>query len=156
MKLGIMADSHDRLTMMDRALSLFAAEKVDLVVHAGDIVAPFAAEKLAAAPYPVKAVFGNNDGEYPGLSRILVDIDREPRRFEIDGVRFLLVHDIKLLDPDINDTDVVIHGHTHSASAETENGRLVINPGETCAYVTGRSTVAFLDTDDLSYRIVDL
>ena len=58
MKLGVMADSHDHVPKIRQAVDLFRRRQVDLVVHAGDFVAPFAVAPLAELPYRVVAVFG--------------------------------------------------------------------------------------------------
>ncbi|CVK32888.1 putative enzyme [Methanoculleus bourgensis] len=42
--------------------------------------------------------------------------------------------------------DVVVHGHTHQVGVRKLGGTLVVNPGETCGYLTGRPTIAVLDT----------
>lgn len=46
MRIGAMADTHDNLPMIRRAVEAFNAEQVELVIHAGDIVAPFALRPL--------------------------------------------------------------------------------------------------------------
>jgi len=33
---------------------------------------------------------------------------------------------------------------------------MVVNPGETCGYLTGNQTVVLVDPDDLSYRAIYL
>ncbi|RLI45996.1 YfcE family phosphodiesterase, partial [Candidatus Bathyarchaeota archaeon] len=43
MLIGIMADTHDRLPLLDKAVKRLNEEKVKLVLHAGDYVAPFVA-----------------------------------------------------------------------------------------------------------------
>ena len=41
--LGIISDSHDNLPKIDAAVAKLNASRVDLVLHAGDYCAPFAA-----------------------------------------------------------------------------------------------------------------
>jgi hypothetical protein len=33
---------------------------------------------------------------------------------------------------------------------------LVINPGETCGYLSGNETVVLMDSDDLNYQVIFL
>ena len=47
MLIGVIADTHDRLPAIDAALAVFRARNVDAVIHPGDIIAPFAARRLA-------------------------------------------------------------------------------------------------------------
>jgi hypothetical protein len=74
---------------------LFNGAGCDLVIHAGDFVAPFTAEELRDLRAPVKAVFGNCDGEKAGLVRAfqgLGEIVDGPLRFSHAGLRFAVVH----------------------------------------------------------------
>jgi len=57
--IGLMSDSHDNLIAINKAISLFNQVDCSLVIHAGDIIAPFAARELRKLKCPVKAVFGN-------------------------------------------------------------------------------------------------
>ncbi|KUK61823.1 MAG: Phosphodiesterase [Methanoculleus marisnigri] len=52
--------------------------------------------------------------------------------------------------------DIVVHGHTHQAEVRTPGPTLVVNPGETCGYLTGRPTVAVLDTVSRNVELIDL
>ena len=76
--IGILSDSHDNLPMIGRAVRVFNDAGCDLVIHAGDIVAPFAARALAGLRAPIKAVFGNCDGERKGLEEALSGLGAHP------------------------------------------------------------------------------
>jgi putative phosphoesterase len=52
--------------------------------------------------------------------------------------------------------DAVIHGHTHSPSITRRGKTLAINPGEVCGYLTGKPTIAILDTAKNEAKIIDL
>ena len=41
MKIGVFSDSHDNVPMVKKAVELFNNEGVELVIHAGDFIAPF-------------------------------------------------------------------------------------------------------------------
>ena len=51
--------------------------------------------------------------------------------------------------------DVIIYGHTHQVDIRADK-TLVINPGETGGWTTGRSTVVVLDLNDMNTELVDL
>ena len=74
MLVGVIADTHDRLPMIDRALELFAGRKVEAVIHPGDLIAPFAARCLLGYKGPLHVTYGNNDGERAGLKEVLPQI----------------------------------------------------------------------------------
>lgn len=148
--IGILSDSHDNLPMIGRAVRVFNDAGCDLVIHAGDIVAPFAARALAGLRAPIKAVFGNCDGEIEGLTEALAtlgEIQKPPFRFEHGGLRILLVHSSAGLAPLLaaDTVDVVVCGHTHRAEVRRKGSTLLINPGEACGWVNNRATVCLLD-----------
>jgi putative phosphoesterase len=51
------------------------------------------------------------------------------------------------------DVDAVLYGHTHEFVVEKINGKLLLNPGEVCGYLTNKSTYALLDIDSLKAEI---
>ena len=157
---GIMADSHDNKNAVLAAVRLFNDRQIGLLLHAGDYIAPFNAGWMAELEVPMIGVFGNNDGEKFGLRTMFEDrgpIHRAPYRFDHEGKRFLLLH-----EPDEVDAlamsgayDVIVYGHTHAVDVR-EGATLVVNPGETGGWTTGRSTAAILNTDTMAIEIVDL
>jgi putative phosphoesterase len=52
--------------------------------------------------------------------------------------------------------DVVVHGHTHNAEVYRKGKTLVVNPGEVCGYLSGKSTVTIFDTIKCEARILEL
>ena len=159
--IGIMSDSHDHLEAIKMAVEVFNQAGVDLVVHAGDLIAPFTAPEFAKLQAPLEAIFGNNDGEKQGLrtaySEITVLADFKEIKF--NGRKIALIHGTE--EPLVEALtrsgkyDLVIRGHTHRMEI-TEGPTMVINPGETCGYLSGEKTVILLDTADLSYQKVFL
>jgi putative phosphoesterase len=161
MIVGIMSDSHDNLPAVKKAVRFFQEMKCRLVIHAGDFVAPFAARELGLLGCPVKSVFGNCDGEKRGLEKALHpfgEIKEAPFVFSHSGREILLVHvpfSIKKHSA-TRQYDVIIFGHTHKPKVEKKDGSLLINPGETGGWVSGKTTVAVLDTEIGEAEIVAL
>jgi putative phosphoesterase len=159
--IGVLSDSHDNLHATRKAVAVFNDAGCRLVVHAGDFVAPFTAIELRGLACPVRAVFGNCDGERSGLSKAfegLGEIRDAPLSFLCEGLRFLVVH----LDGDVDRfldseaPDVVVYGHTHVPLVERRGPTLLINPGETGGWLRGRSTVALFDPRAKTAEIVSL
>ena len=67
MKIGIIADTHDNLIKIRRAVEIFNSHSVDFVIHCGDFIAPFALNPFDDLRCEWVGVFGNNDGEKKGL-----------------------------------------------------------------------------------------
>jgi len=157
MLIGVLSDTHDRLPAIDAALRLFERRGVEAVIHAGDVVAPFAARRLAGLKVPLHLCYGNNDGERTGLKAVLPQIQDGPLRLHLDGRALLVHHFIDWCEPaDVASSAVVITGHTHEVVNRVESGRLLLNPGECCGWVTGRCTVALLDTRGPSAEICEI
>lgn len=157
MLIGVMSDTHDRLPTIRSALALFARMKVDAVIHAGDLVAPFAARALREFSGPLHVIYGNNDGERVGLKEVLPRIQDGPLFVELGGRRVLVHHFIDWCAPeDIEKAEIVISGHTHEVVNQTRDGKLYLNPGECCGWVGGRCTVALLDTQEPEAEICEL
>lgn len=161
--IGILADSHDNVAAIADAVQFFNKKEVDLVIHAGDIVSPFTVETLKELKGDFKAVFGNNEGDKFNLNRKLKDLDTELADFlelEYDEKRIAVYHghNPSLLDSIVKSGkyDAVITAHTHQPEVTIEDNTLVINPGETCGYLTGVKTVATLDTKEMKAEIHEL
>jgi len=163
MKVAVIADSHDRVPALRRALELFRGMNIGAVLHAGDFVAPFAAKLLVGpdAPDPATAplycVYGNNDGERVGLKKVLAGVQDGPLRVTLGGKNIVMHHWIEWLKPaDLAGADIVVTGHTHEIVIESRDGVLYLNPGECCGWLTGRCTAALLDTQAMSAEIIDV
>ncbi len=160
MWVGVMADTHDHMDRLRQALALFRQRGVDLVLHAGDIVAPFMSEPFREAGLRVVAVFGNNDGERLYLrerfSRV-GEIHVGPYELELAGRRVLLMHEPYALEALVvsGRYDVIVYGHTHRAELRS-GSPLVINPGEACGWLTGQATCVVLDLRTLQAELVHL
>lgn len=147
MILGIIADSHDNLPKLKKAIALFNKKNVGLVLHAGDYIAPFSIlmmENNLNCEY--FGVFGNCDGERNGLTKNSKGkISKETLELEKFGRKIFLIHDIVKTNPDLSKYDIVIYGHTHKPSIEKRGNAWFINPGECSGWLTGKSTVVTLD-----------
>ncbi len=159
--IGIISDTHDNLDMIRLAVRLFNASGCTLVIHAGDFVAPFAAAELRGLRAPVRAVYGNCDGERPGLALAFEgfgEIGAPPASFTHAGLRFTVCHSLNGIDTAVAAVrpDVLVFGHTHKALVEKRDGALLINPGEAGGWLNGKSTVALFDPETGEADIVPL
>lgn len=137
MKVGIMSDTHDNLEAIKLAVEYFNEEGVDLVLHAGDYVAPFVARELSKLSAPLKGVFGNNDGERKMLEEKL-GIKDEILTLDIDGLKVVLLHgtDERVVEAFARSQmyDIVIRGHTHKYGIQEVGRTLIVNPGKFVVY----------------------
>ena len=157
MLIGVISDTHDNLDAIRTALDLFRREQVEMIVHAGDFVAPFALKLFVEQPLPLVAVLGNNDGERKGLTKMTPDLHKPPFETEVGGRKLVLTHEKERLTDDLTDNaDLVVFGHTHGCELKHAGDTLWLNPGEAGGWLSGQGTVAFVELDDMSARIVDI
>ncbi len=157
MLLGVISDTHDALPAIAQALEIFKQRSVRAVLHAGDIVSPFAAKLLAKIEVPLYVIYGNNEGERKGLRSILPEITDGPVEIELGGKLVAMAHDLADISQNLaGRVDILISGHSHEAMVERRDQKLYVNPGECCGWVTGKRTVAIVDTDKLTAQIVQL
>ncbi len=163
MKIAIISDSHDHHQNVLRAVAVFNGQKVNYILHAGDIISPFTAEAFAAVEgAKFIAVFGNNDGEKLYLKSKIEkfggEIHEDTYKGNIGGRRIFMTH-----KPDVveevagsGNYDLVIYGHTHKQDIRKVGKTLVLNPGESTDWITETSAVVILETDDMSYEVIKL
>ena len=156
MKIGILADTHDNIDAIQKAIRFFNSQKVEYVIHAGDYVAPFSLKELTKLEAKFIGIFGNNDGERKGLLSICKNIHVPPYDILLNGKHLVVTHMIESLSKRVKENmDIVISAHTHVPEIRHGNP-MYLNPGECCGWVNGRSTVAILNLETLDAEIVYL
>ncbi|MCX7918127.1 MAG: metallophosphoesterase [bacterium] len=160
MKIVIISDTHDNLNAITAFGEKLKEIKPDFLLHAGDFCAPFAVRAIKQFGIPMKAVFGNNDGDKIMLTQSaegFAEIKEAPFIFELGTRKFAMEHyqdNVNSLATS-NQFEVVIFGHTHKLDIRTQPC-LIINPGELCGWLTRRKTAVLLDTDTLAIKIIEL
>ncbi len=113
----IISDTHGLLR--DKVIA--ELKKSDAVIHAGDIGSDAVLQSLKQYG-TLYAVRGNNDVEWAkSLPDNLI--------FNIEGIRFYLIHNKKDVPRDLAGIDIVIYGHSHKYEETESNGILFLNPG---------------------------
>jgi putative phosphoesterase len=153
MRIGLMADTHDRVPAVTNLLEKLADRGVSMVMHAGDYCSPFCLAPFHQRGTALLGVFGRNDGDRETLSAYAArgmgtEIYESPHSFDVGGKRILLVHDIAEVNArSIESHDFVIHGCSHLQGQKRVGSTLLINPGEACGWLHGKCTAAILDTE---------
>jgi putative phosphoesterase len=153
------------LPLVEKAVRYLNDQRVGLVFHAGDYVAGFVIPKFKQLNCKLIGVFGNNDGDHELLKKRFSEtsnctIHDRFAAVEVEGYRIALLHgeETELLNAlaDSGYFKAIIHGHSHLKDVQLRGKTLVINPGEVCGYLTGKSTLALLDTNKHEAKIVEL
>jgi putative phosphoesterase len=99
MRVGLMADSHDRLPAIRELVKRLQAGGVGFILHAGDFVSPFSLQPFIDSHMAVGGVFGRNDGDHEGLrakaaQAMGIELYESPHSVSLGDRRILLVHDL--------------------------------------------------------------
>ena len=116
-KIGIISDTHGLL----RPEVLEILKDCKYILHAGDVNKDEILNVLRSMGN-LYVVRGNNDKDWAENLRISLN-------FTIGGVKFFMVHNKKDVTWDLDDTQVVIFGHTHRYTEERIGDVLWLNPG---------------------------
>jgi len=81
MRIAIVSDSHDNIWKLKNALPHF--KSADVLLHCGDIVAPFMIIQLIKGieGKPVHIIWGNNDGD----KRLLTEVAANAKNIHLHG-----------------------------------------------------------------------
>ena len=157
MQIGVVSDTHNNLKNIDKIISLFNEEKVDLVIHTGDVTNANSLEKFSKLKCKLIGVYGNNDRNEKGLKEVASKYDfifqEPPNSINLQNRNVVIFHEPDLIDDFLiknEGIDIVIHGHTHRYRKETKYNTLIFNPGESAGMLQGKNSVGVIDLKDLS------
>lgn len=162
MRVGLIADTHDRIPAVAELVRCMQARGVGMVLHAGDHCSPFSLGPFRDAAMPLAGIFGRNDGDPEGLKAAAtlgmgMELYQSPHSLEVSGQRILLVHDLAdAAERSVASHSVVVHGLQHRPEVASRAGTLVVNPGEGCGWLTGVPSAAVLDLESLTVDFVRL
>ncbi len=163
-KIAIISDSHDNIPNINKALDFINQEKIDTILHCGDISSPDTLNKTIKIRFPGKLYFVCGNAGDPYLLKKMAEIT--PNFYFFDPVGKIKINDKKIsfchfpetarklaLD---NKSDIIFHGDTHKPWEERVKKTKIINPGN-LAGVFYKSTFAVYNTENnkLELKIVD-
>lgn len=160
MKIGVISDTHipERTSEIPHEL-LTVLKDVDLIIHAGDLVALEVIEQLKKIA-PVKAVYGNMDTlevrRALPQKEILTVGKFKIGLFHGKGPPEHIISSVKEAFPE--KLDVIIFGHAHRPICEKQGGVLFFNPGSPTdtIFAPYRSCGILEINDEIKARIVRL
>ena len=162
MRVGVLADTHDRVPAVAEFCKRFREAGAGLILHAGDYCAPFVLRPVIEAGLTMAGVFGRNDGDHEGLRMeaargMGIELFESPHSVEVAGARILLVHDLgEVSERSIAEHGIVIHGFTHQHQMKSVGESLILNPGEACGWVNGAPSAAILDLETRHVEFISL
>jgi putative phosphoesterase len=157
-KIAILSDTHDNIANLDRALEQVRASEAGVLLHCGDLCAPFMLSRIAQGfTGPVHIIFGNNDGD----GRLLQSIAAKHPQVTLHGVYAEIevgnrtVAMIHYPEParriaQSGQLDLVCYGHNHQRHHERMGRSHLVNPGELLG-MYGVTTWGLYDTSAHTY-----
>jgi putative phosphoesterase len=159
MRIGILSDTHDRVSRTVSAVERLADEGAEILVHCGDLTGPDVVE--ACSRLPTYYVFGNNDYDEDLLRQAMTDSGGTCLEWlgeiAIAGRRIAVTHgdsDARIRRLAETEPDYLLSGHTHRPADERRGPTRWINPGALDR--ASAWTVAMLDLERDALRFLTL
>ena len=155
MRVGLMADTHDRLPAIAEFVQQMQAAGVGMVLHAGDYCCAVRARPFEEAQHVARRRVRQERRRHAGAAsrgrrrRSAPSCSSRRTASRSAAQRILLVHDIGDVQQRSASrrTSIVVHGFTHQQEMKTRGDTLIVNPGEACGWLYGTPTAAILDLD---------
>jgi hypothetical protein len=153
MKIAIISDSHDNLVNIEKMLAWVNKNKIDLMIHCGDLAAPSVMIKELAPKFkgPIHFVHGNVadreiNAELPDKFKH-VTLHGDIGELEIDGKKIAFCHYPRQAEglAETGKYDLVFYGHNHTPWEKITGKTKLLNPG-TLAGMFNKATFAVYDT----------
>lgn len=157
-KIAILSDTHDNIANLEQALTQVRASGAEVLLHCGDLCAPFMVARLAQGfSGPIHIVFGNNDGD----GRLIQSIAAKHPHVTLHGIyaevtvanrQIALIHypEPARRIAQSGQLDLVCYGHNHQRHHEMIGTCHLANPGELLG-MYGVATWGLYDTSTHTY-----
>ena len=116
-KIGILSDTHGLL----RPEVIECLKGCSHIFHGGDINKQSILDELEKIA-PIFVVRGNNDKDW-------AEYIPETLNVAVDSLHIFMVHNKKLIPKELDNTDLIIYGHSHKYEDKEIDGIRYVNPG---------------------------
>lgn len=166
MKICILSDSHDNRKLLRAAVEHAVEHGAEVILHAGDVVAPSTFNVLKDFDLPIHVVHGNNMGDTLALVNMsrrkgsLVNYHGQDATLELHGRKIFMVHYPHYARgmACTGDYDIVICGHSHRTDIEMQenikNTETVYIDAGTVGGVAAPPTYVLGDLEQMTFEIV--
>jgi hypothetical protein len=159
-KIAILSDSHDNIWNLAKALEQVNAQGADVLLHLGDLVAPFVIAQIAEAfAGPIHIIEGNNDGDGRLQLQVAssfphVTLHGPYAELDIGGRQVAMIHypEPARRIAQSGQFDLVCYGHNHLQNWEEIGRCYLVNPGEVMGRF-GAPSWGLYDCDRHVYKI---
>jgi len=153
MKIAVISDSHDNLPNIEKMLDFINKNKIELMIHCGDLAAPSIIMEELAPKFKGEIHFIHGNVADRELNEKIakkfnhVTCHEDSGEIEVEGKRIAFNHfpaQAKKL-AESGKYDLVFYGHNHTPWEETIGKTKMLNPG-TLAGMFNKATFAIYDT----------
>tara|TARA_B100000427_G_C15475958_1_gene580767 strand:+ start:868 stop:1359 length:492 start_codon:yes stop_codon:yes gene_type:complete len=159
MLVGVVSDTHNNINNVKNIIDIFNNEKVDIVVHTGDVSKAKTLKMFTDLKCPLVGVFGNNDRSEKGLKETSLlnnfNFQEPPLILNLADKKIAIFHEPELIDSYIEgfqDVDLILHGHTHRYREEIIENTIYFNPGECAGLSKGKNAIGLVNLDNLDIK----
>jgi len=159
MLVGVISDTHNNTKNIKKIIYLLNKEKVDIVIHTGDISKSQTVRMFSELNCELMGVFGNNDRIEHDLQKVCSEYNfkfqEPPMLITLEGISFAVFHEPELIKDyteNLKDFDVILHGHTHRYREEIIDGTIYFNPGESAGMMPGKNALGIIDLKNLKIK----
>jgi putative phosphoesterase len=140
MKIAVLSDSHDHIWNLQKVIDDLK-NKVESIIHCGDVVAGFSVKIIASANLPTHICLGNNDEDHLAMFKngnkkfTWVHVGQQFGELEIGNRKIAFCHYPKLagLLAKSDEYDAVFYGHTHKVENKSV-GKTLITKSRSCVW----------------------
>jgi len=165
MKIAIISDSHDNIPNIEKFLNWINKNKIETIVHCGDVSSPAVIKKEFANKFDgeIHLVHGNvSDRDM--LESVCDELENitlhgDEGEIEIDGIKIAFCHypEVAKELAESGKYNLVFYGHTHKPWIEKIGNVQIVNPG-TLGGLFQKASFAVYDTNSslLELKILEL
>jgi len=169
-KICIISDSHDNIDLLHAALSDAKERGAEMVLHCGDVVAPYTLKKTRQFGLPIHVIHGNNKGDLAVMGKLaqdpesLIHYHGRDASLEFDGRRVFMVHfpDYAKALALTGKWDLICCGHNHRCRIDVikhagqDTSTLLVNPGSSSGMDRIQPTYALGDLETMQFEIINI
>jgi len=160
MKIAIISDSHDNIPNIEKFLTWAKVNKIDIIIHCGDIADPELIKDQLAKKFtgPIHLVHGNVSNRdllietCDEIDNVTLHGDEGYLKIENIYIAFCHYPEVAKDLAKSKKYNFVFYGHTHKPWIEEINQIVVANPG-TLGGVFSKATFAVLDTKTINLEL---
>lgn len=166
MKVAIISDIHDNFHNLILVLKKIKKNKdIKKIIFLGNFINNGIAKILAGLNIPVRAIWGNNDGDKSAITKTslntksnMTTADNVYDFLEIENRKIFITHYPDIAKPmaKSGEFDAVFYGHNHIKNKDRIGDCLVVNPGEVSGHKNSQISFAIYDTEKNNAEIIDV